>query len=319
MNSLTYKRRQLQLLGSILHCPPAEIEFICDHIESYYRRWEELKKNKCTGQVKTYPDGTPQKRVIRPSSGRLKEIQKSIRINILSKIQLPDFIQGGVKGKSNITNAKQHQGNKYQFATDLQAFFPSVTPKQINQLFLSFGYSHHIAYWLTKLTSLEFQLPQGTSTSTAIANLVFLKTDQKLMALCEQHGVRYTRFVDDLSFSSSRDFRKITVQLLDVVRADGFKISYRKTAYAGHQTLTGIRVFNNHIDAPEKIILKAKEERTALAKEGPKPYSNYLHRIRMTNNPSNRWGKLSPAATTEKTKKGARAAPRLQMKSTFLA
>jgi hypothetical protein len=48
-------------------------------------------------------------RVIRPSSGRLKEIQRSIRIHILSKIQLPEVIQGSFKGKSNISNAKQHQ------------------------------------------------------------------------------------------------------------------------------------------------------------------------------------------------------------------
>lgn len=284
MNSLQYKKRQLQLLASILRCSPAEIEFMCEHIESYYRKWVEQKKDKITGKVKTYPDGTPKTRVIRPSSGRLKEIQRSIRINILSKIQLPEVIQGGVKGKSNISNAKQHQGKKYQFVTDLQDFFPSVTPKQINSLFLSLGYSHHIAYWLTKLTSLEFQLPQGTSTSTALANLVFWKTDQKLMALCQQYDIQYTRFVDDLSFSSFRDFRDITVQLLDIVRSDGFKISYRKTAYAGKQTLTGIRVFNNYIDAPDKIKQKAKQEHL-LPVEVPRPYSNYLHRIRMTNKP----------------------------------
>ncbi len=283
MNSLMYRKRQLQLLASILHCRPAEIEFICVHIDSYYRKWEELKKNKITGEVKTYPDGTPKKRVIRPSLGKLKEIQKAIRINILSKIQMLDYIQGGVKGKSNITNAKCHQGNKYQFVTDLQDFFPSVTPKQINQLFLTLGYSHHIAYWLTKLTSLEFELPQGTSTSTAIANLVFWKTDQKLVAICKRHGIRYTRFVDDLTFSSPKDFRAVTVQLLDVVRADGFKISYRKTVYAGNQTLTGIRVFNNYIDAPEKIISKAMEDASSNQRNGSKPYTNYLHRIRMTN------------------------------------
>jgi RNA-directed DNA polymerase len=282
MNSLQYKKRQLQLLASILRCSPAEIEFMCEHIESYYRKWVEQKKDKITGNVKTYPDGTPKTRVIRPSSGRLKEIQRSIRLNILSKILLPEVIQGGVKGKSNISNAKQHQGKKYQFVTDLQDFFPSVTPKQINCLFLNLGYSHYIAYWLTKLTSLEFQLPQGTSTSTAIANLVFWKTDQKLLALCLQYDIRYTHFVDDLSFSSSRDFREITVQFLDIVRSDGFKISYRKTAYSGKQTLTGIRVFNNYIDAPDKIKQKAKQEQT-LPVEAPRPYSNYLNRIRMTN------------------------------------
>lgn len=287
MNSLKYKKRQLQLLGSILHCPPAEIEIISEHIEDYYRKWIEEKKDKVTGVVKTYPDGTPKVRVIRPSLGRLKEIQRSIRINILSKIQLSDVIQGGVKGKSNITNAKQHQGKKYHFATDLQDFFPSVTPKQINRLFLDLGYSHFIAFWLTKLTSLDFQLPQGTPTSTAIANLVFWKTDQKLMAICSEHNIRYTRFVDDLTFSSPTDFRHLTVKLLDIVKSDGFRISYRKTVYGANQTLTGIQVFNNFIDAPAKIKLKAKLEQN-LTEGSSKPYSNYLNRIRMTNKSINK-------------------------------
>lgn len=282
MRSLQYKKRQLNLLASILCCHPAEIEYLCEKIESYYGKWVEEKKDKVTGKVKTYTDGTPKKRIIRPSYSRLKQIQKSIKINILSKIELPENIQGGVKKKSNITNAKAHQGNKYQFSTDLQDFFPSVTHKQIFKLFLDLGYSSHIAHWLTKLTSIEFELPQGTPTSTAIANLVFRETDQKLIALCKLNQIIYTRFVDDLTFSAPKDFRSLTNEMLDIVRGSGFKISYRKTKYEGDQTLTGIRVFNNYIDAPDKIKEKAKAE---LSDAGSmhKPYNTYLNSIRITN------------------------------------
>lgn len=282
MRSLQYKKRQLKLLASILCCHPAEIEYLCENIESYYGKWVEEKKDKVTGKVKTYPDGTPKKRIIRPSYSRLKQIQKSIKINILSKVGLPENIQGGVKKKSNITNAKRHQGNKYQFATDLQDFFPNVTHKQIFKLFLDLGYSNHVAHWLTKLTSVEFELPQGTPTSTAIANLVFRETDQKLIALCKLNQITYTRFVDDLTFSASNDFRALTSEILDIVRSSGFKISYRKTKYEGDQVLTGIRVFNNYIDAPDKIKEKAKLERSD-ASLLHKPYTTYLSSIRMTN------------------------------------
>lgn len=282
MKSLQYKKKQLRYLASILFCKPEEIEYLCENIGSYYKKWVEEKKDKITGNTKTFTDGTPKVRIIRPSIGRLKQIQKSIKINILSKIILPENIQGGIKKKSNITNAKKHQGKKYQFVTDLQNFFPSITHKQIFKIFLGLGYSNHIAHWLTKLTSIEFELPQGTPTSTAIANLVFLETDNKIITFCEANQITYTRFVDDLTFSSEKDFRLFTRCMLEIVRDSGFKISYRKTNYEGSQFLTGIQVFNNYIDAPNKIKQKSKEESDTLNSVS-KPYTAYLNNIRKTN------------------------------------
>lgn len=287
MKSSQYKKSQLNYLASLLYCKPADIEYLCCHIHEYYDKWVELKVDKVTGLPKTFPDGTPKQRIIRPSFNKLKQIQKSIKIKILGKIELPENIQGGVKKKTNITNAKKHQGNKFQFATDLQDFFPSVTHKQIYNLFLSLGYSNYIAHWLTKLTSIEFELPQGTPTSTAIANLVFYEIDKKLIALSKAYNLTYTRFVDDLTFSSGQDFRFLTTQIIDLVKSGGFKISYRKTKYQGNQTLTGIEVFNNYIDAPDKIKLKAKDESKSAA-SGSKPYTHYLQRIRQTNNNASR-------------------------------
>ncbi len=282
MKSSQFKKSQLNYLASLLYCRPAEIEYVCANIRDYYGKWIEQKVDKVTGAAKTYPDGTPKQRIIRPSYNRLKQIQKSIKTNILGKVELPQNIQGGVKKKTNITNAKKHQGKKYQFATDLQDFFPSITHKQIYNLFLLLGYSNHIAHWLTKMTSIEFELPQGTPTSTAIANLIFYEIDKKLISLSQSNNLTYTRFVDDLTFSSSTDFRFLTNQILDIVRAGGFKISYRKTKYQGNQTLTGIEVFNNYIDVPDKIKLKAKEELQS-GQLNNAPYTNYMQRVRYTN------------------------------------
>jgi len=68
---------------------------------------------------------------------------------------------------------------------------------------------------------------------------------------------------------------------LEIIKSDGFEINYRKTKYQGDQTITGINVFNNYIDAPDTIIVKAREEE--LLNKKTKPYSNYLALIRQTN------------------------------------
>src|SRR5690606_32967363 len=102
-----------------------------------------------------------------------------------------------------------------------------------------------------KLTTWKYELPQGTPTSSHLANLVFLETDFRLIELCNQNNIVYTRYVDDLTFSSSICFKHLLNDILYIVISGGFKISYRKTKYEGFQNITGIDVFNNYIDAPE--------------------------------------------------------------------
>jgi len=281
MNSSQYKKSQLKYLCALIGCLPKEVEYILNHIDDYYIEWFEKKVNKTTGEYKKFKDGTIKQRAIRPSLKRLKAIQSAIKNKILAPIALPDNVHGGVKGRNNITNAKPHQGKKYKLTTDLQDFYPSISHQQVYQTFLTLGFSDHFSHILTKLTTWKYELPQGTPTSPHIANLVFLETDKKLISLCEQYHLTYTRYVDDLTFSSQQDFKPILNKILEIIRGGGFAISYRKTKYQGDQTITGIDVFNNYIDAPEAIKIKASEEK--LSDKKAKPYSNYLGLIRQTN------------------------------------
>lgn len=281
MNSSQFENKQLKYLASLLYCSTSDILYLCKNIKSYYSKRIELKSNKVTGKVKTYLDGTPKQRIIRPSYRKLKEVQRSIKLNILSVIPLPPNIYGGVKKKSNISNAAHHKGNKYILTTDLQEFFPSVSYKDIFNLFLKLGYSNHIAHWLTKLTSIEFELPQGTRTSTHIANLVFLDIDNKLIKLCQANKIKYTRYVDDLTFSSQQDFAKLIPSILSIILENKFKISWRKTKYKGEQNITGVDVFPNYIDAPREI--KDRLQKDGNGKIIPDSLSLYVDNIRKHN------------------------------------
>ena len=131
------------------------------------------------------------------------------------------------------------------------------------------------------MTTWKYELPQGTPTSTHIANLVFLDTDLELIKLCNSNKITYTRYVDDLTFSSQQDFRHLLSEILNIVTSNDFKLSNRKTQYKGNQTITGIDVFLNKIDAPKKIVEKSKIE--IETKADKKPYTNYLNFIRKTN------------------------------------
>ena len=98
---------------SIIGKSKKELDDFVKEIDKYYTEWPEIKIDKKTNQPKTYKDGTIKQRVIRPSKMPLKIIQKQIKDRILSLIELPDNVQGGVKKRSNITNAKPHQRRRY--------------------------------------------------------------------------------------------------------------------------------------------------------------------------------------------------------------
>ena len=275
-----YKKYEFKKLCHIIGFSQSEIMNLLTSIDKNYKEWWEAKEDK-TGKAKTYLDGTFKTRTFRNPSQLLKAIQKRIKINIIDKFPLPNCVHGGVKKRSNITNAKAHQGNKYLFETDLQEFYPNISMTRVYETFINLGYSTHISHWLTTLTTRKNELPQGSPTSTGISNLVFIKTDYKLLKLCKTNNIIYTRYIDDLTFSSQQDFGNIVNEVLDTVSGDNFKISRRKTNYSGEQTVTGIKVLPNKIDAPQIILDKAKIETDTGSTV--KPYTNYVNNIRKTN------------------------------------
>jgi RNA-directed DNA polymerase len=237
----------------------SEIEHILNNIDNFYYQKETIKKNdKDEPKIK---NGVVQKRILNPSVKRLKIIQKRIHSNILQKLEIPEYAFGAIKGKDNISNAKKHQGKKYIFTTDLTNFFPSVSHKQVFEMFISFDFSPTVARYLTKLTTYKGKLPQGAPTSPIVANLVFVKTGKRLQEFAALNSLTFTSFVDDLTFSSPTDFKEKTKSILDAVIADGFKISHQKTNYKSKlPTVTGIIVKNNNLDLPKKFKDKLKNE-----------------------------------------------------------
>lgn len=276
-----FKKKEFSKLCFVLGLKRSEIRTLLESIDKNYNVWSEVKTDK-QNRPKTYLDGTVKKRTFRNPSVLLKLVQKRIKINIIDKVELPNNVHGGVKKRSNITNAKAHQGNKYLFETDLQEFYPNINMEVVYQTFLELGYSTHFSHWLTKLTTKDNQLPQGSPASLGISNLVFMKTDTKLNQFCKNNSITFTRYVDDLTFSAQQDFGDKIQAILNIVINDNFKISRRKTVYDSNQTITGIQPFLNKIDAPKHLIEKSKIEIETNAEK--KPYTMYRKNILKTNN-----------------------------------
>lgn len=85
------------------------------------------------------------------------------------------------------------------------------------------------------MVTLDGVLPQGACTSPAVSNLVMARIDQRITKYCQVFHIRYTRYADDLLFSSSSlDFsskRWFVRTIKHILSARKLKVNYSKTKY----------------------------------------------------------------------------------------
>lgn len=262
-----------QLLATTLGYPIDELKTIAESLKGgarkYYYSYVDRKiKN---GKVKERP--------IDPSRSNLKDIQNKIKSAILSSINLPKHIQGSAKGRSNINNAKHHRSKPYQFQTDLTKFFQFVSSKMVFNALREHGYSPDVAYLLTQLTTYKGHLPQGAPTSPILANLVGLSFDKHILELCADNNIFYTRYVDDLWFSSEKNFEHLIPTFLQIILDNGFIYSHAKTvSKKGKIEGTGCLIKTNGSMTITKKI-QAKLDNPDLKPDSRKAIEKYKWRV----------------------------------------
>lgn len=243
--------KQEKLLYAVLKTTKEELEQVIKNKKFYYNSYDKIKKDKRDKVL--YENGLPKKRSINYTNGRLNDFQTIIARKILSKIPLPPNVKGSVKGSSNIANAKAHLGKHYKFKTDIKKYFPSISHERVFNMYIQNGFSSKVATLLTHITTNNYELPQGTPTSSAIANLVFVPNDIKINEYCKLNNLTHTRYVDDLVFSSHFDFKEKVLDIIQFILDDGFRISVKKTIYtSGSLEITGVLTKQNILDATDE-------------------------------------------------------------------
>ncbi|HEY6437135.1 MAG TPA: reverse transcriptase domain-containing protein, partial [Ignavibacteriaceae bacterium] len=147
----------------LLKTSPDELEAIVKNTDKFYYEIIEIKKNKDSSPMLD-AQGRSKQRVLYPSMGRLKQIQKLILKQILENIDIPDYAYGAIKGRDNVKNAKRHQGKKYFFTLDLKDFFPTVNHRMVFEMFRLKNFSPTVARILTQLATYKGCVPQGAPT-----------------------------------------------------------------------------------------------------------------------------------------------------------
>ena len=127
-------------------------------------------------------------------------------VNIASKRK--DRTANGFKReRSIITNARQHRHRRWVFNLDLEDFFPSINFGRVRGFFLKnrdFELHEDVATVIAQIACHEHSLPQGSPCSPVISNLIAHLLDMRLVKLASEAGCTYSRYADDLTFSTNK-------------------------------------------------------------------------------------------------------------------
>lgn len=175
---------------------------------------------------------------------------------------------GFQKGKSIITNASAHKHKKYILNIDISDFFPSFHFGRVQGYFhksKEFNFSKEVSTIIAQLACYEGKLPQGAPTSPIISNLIFNIVDLRILALAKKYKLDYTRYADDMSFSTNnnafkKDHLAFMQELEELLGKNGFEINKNKTRLEYHsskQEVTGLTV-NDKVNASRNFINKTR-------------------------------------------------------------
>lgn len=230
--------------------------------DSYYRTWTITKKTGGARDI-TAPRST------------LYRAQKTLSVILQDAYNPRHSVHGFVGKRSVVTNADGHVGRRFVLNVDLEDFFPSIHFGRVRGLFaaLPFELSPEVAKALAQLCSYDGSLPIGAPTSPVLSNMICLRMDSQLQRLARQKGCWYTRYADDLTFSSSRrEFpREIAHRnengttslgndLERIVETNGFKPNITKTrlqSAGDRQVVTGI-IVNRKLNLDRRYIRRIR-------------------------------------------------------------
>lgn len=173
-----------------------------------------------------------------------------------------DYAFGFVEGRNIVDNARKHVGQNYVFNIDLSDFFTSIDQARVWGRLKAkpFCFKQSMANIIAGLCSMKmtmpdgtirYVLPQGAPTSPILTNMICQRMDEQLGRLAAKYKVNYSRYADDMTFSSMHNiyqegssFRK---ELRPIIEGQNFKINDKKTRLNIHgvrtrQEVTGLTV-----------------------------------------------------------------------------
>jgi S1-C subfamily serine protease len=225
-------------------------------------------------------------RTISAPDKRLKFLQRKIAslFNVIYRRRNP--VHGFVNDRSIKTNALSHINSKFVLNVDIEAFFPSITENRVVGVLIALGITGRVATILARICCSSGHLPQGAPSSPVLSNMICFRLDRELLAIAKEARSIYTRYADDITFSSYQPLSllfegavpppgAIAPDLLagkfkSAFTNNGFTLNPNKAHYAdrySRRTVTGLKI-NEALNVDRKFVRNIRAALYVVEKDG---------------------------------------------------
>jgi 5S rRNA maturation endonuclease (ribonuclease M5) len=267
------KVRDLRGLAHILGCTPKKLSYILYIIpdEEKYRQFKVPKSGGGERQIKA-----PCQQLKFLQSGLSDLLQKCFEEAYGKNKYGRSLSHGFRKEHSIVTNASRHIRKRYVFNIDLKDFFPSINFGRVRGFFIKsrdFQLDPKVATVIAQIVCHENECPQGSPVSPVISNLIGHILDVHLVKLAKETGCTYSRYADDITFSTNeKNFpTRIALQsgnhawypseeLKSIVERSRFEINFSKVSmqYRNSRQMTTGLVVNKKVNIPSPYYRQAR-------------------------------------------------------------
>ncbi len=241
-----------------------------------YRRFEIRKRS----------GGT---RPIMAPNNSLRILQRKLA-DVLNVVYRPrSSVRGFVLRRGILSNAKMHRRKRFVLNVDLTNFFASINLGRVRGMFMAVPYQlpTEVATTLAQICCFSDQLPQGAPSSPIVSNMLCARMDSQLERLAKRFRCTYSRYADDVTFSTSqsrfqealgflrtegdKQVAEVGPELAGVITSNGFAINPNKVRLSKtgqHQEVTGL-VVNRFPNVRRQVVRQVRAMIHALQKFGP--------------------------------------------------
>lgn len=194
--------KNLHDVATLLRVKPASLSYILYKLPTS-KKYKNFKVPKSGGGIRSIDAPSDELKLLQ---SRLSDLLQTCHFEIQAGKR--DLISHGFRRERSIlTNAAIHRHRRFVFNLDLKDFFGSINFGRVRGFFIKnkhFHLSDKAATVLAQIACLDGKLPQGSPCSPIISNLVCHILDIRLVNLAAAVGCTYSRYADDLTFSTNR-------------------------------------------------------------------------------------------------------------------
>lgn len=193
-----------------------EIFWLADNVDDFYHE-------------QTIDQGSKERNLIIPG-GDLKSFQENFNEKYLRDYSYHPSVYC-CAGRGLHEAVKAHLKHPHFLHIDIKSFFPSVSVADVRQAFGRVGVDPDFIPTLTRLVTVNGELPQGAPTSVGVGNLALEEMDERLGNFCDGKGLTYTRYVDDISISGGSRLEKFESTIRNIVQECGWPLNDKGGLY----------------------------------------------------------------------------------------